>query len=105
MSTISSFKSIENKHNVYKCKGCMKKFCEYLREHATLRNIKIKFLIKEQRKSYENEKLVLFVKNIQNKYFKNRKKCKARYHRHFTGEYRGVVHSICELKKYLKKFP
>ena len=28
MSTISSFRSIENKHNVYRGKDCMKKFCE-----------------------------------------------------------------------------
>ena len=34
MSTISSFRSIENKHNVYRGKNCMKKFCEFLREHA-----------------------------------------------------------------------
>ena len=34
MSTISSFKSIENKHDTYRGKDCMKKFCEPLREHA-----------------------------------------------------------------------
>ena len=34
MSTISSFRSIENKHDVYKGKNCMKKFCEFLRERA-----------------------------------------------------------------------
>ena len=34
MSTISSFRSIENKHDVYRGKDCMKKFCEFLREHA-----------------------------------------------------------------------
>ena len=34
MSTISSFRSIENKHDVYRGKDCMKKFCEYLRENA-----------------------------------------------------------------------
>ena len=28
MSTISSFRSIENKHDVYRGKDCMKKFCE-----------------------------------------------------------------------------
>ena len=33
MSAISSFKSIENKHDVYRFKYCMKKFCESLREH------------------------------------------------------------------------
>ena len=32
MSTISSFRSIENKHDVYRGKDCQKKFCEFLRE-------------------------------------------------------------------------
>ena len=32
MSIITSFKSIENKHGVYRGKDCMKKFCELLRE-------------------------------------------------------------------------
>ena len=34
MSIISSFRSIENEHDVYRGKDCMKKFCEFLREHA-----------------------------------------------------------------------
>ena len=34
MSTISLFRSIENKHDVYRGKDCVKKFCELLREHA-----------------------------------------------------------------------
>ena len=34
MSTISSFKGIENNHDVYRGKDCMKVFCEYLKEHA-----------------------------------------------------------------------
>ena len=34
MSTIASFRSIENKYDIYRGKDCMKKFCEYLREHA-----------------------------------------------------------------------
>ena len=34
MSTISSFRSIKNNHDVYRGKDCMKKFCESLREHA-----------------------------------------------------------------------
>ena len=33
ISTISLLKSMENK-DVYRCKDCMKKFCESLREHA-----------------------------------------------------------------------
>ena len=34
MSAISSFRSIENKPNVCRGKDCMKKFCEFLRDHA-----------------------------------------------------------------------
>ena len=34
MSIILSFKSIKNKHNVYRGKNYIKNFCEYLREHA-----------------------------------------------------------------------
>ena len=34
VSTISLFKSTENKCDVYRGKDCMKKFCEFLREHA-----------------------------------------------------------------------
>ena len=34
MSTISSFKSMENKHDEYRSKDCTKKFCESLREQG-----------------------------------------------------------------------
>ena len=55
MSTISSFRSIENKHNVYKGKNCMEKFCESLREHAVkiinFKKKKMKLLTKKQQKS------------------------------------------------------
>ena len=34
MFTISSFKSIENKHDVCKSKDDLKKFCDSLKEHA-----------------------------------------------------------------------
>ena len=34
MPTISSFRSIENKHDVYRSKDCMRKFCEFLRKPA-----------------------------------------------------------------------
>ena len=49
MSTISSFKSLKNKHDVYRGKDCMKKFSESLREHATkiiLKRQKMKLLTK-----------------------------------------------------------
>ena len=58
MSTISSFRNIKIKHDVYRGKDCMKKFCELLRNHATkLINFKkknVKLLTKDQQESYEN---------------------------------------------------
>ena len=34
MSTISSFRSIEKKYDVCTGKDCMKRFCQFLREHG-----------------------------------------------------------------------
>ena len=34
MSTISSCKSTENNHNVYRDKDCMRKFCDFLGDPA-----------------------------------------------------------------------
>ena len=52
MSTISSFRSIQNKHDVYRGKDCMKKFFESLRPHAmkiiNFKKKKLKLLTKEQ---------------------------------------------------------
>ena len=35
---------------------------------------------------------------IENKYVKDKKYHKLRDHCHYTGEYRGAVHSICNLE-------
>ena len=77
MSTISSFKSIENKHNVYRGKDCTKNFCETLREHAMkIRNFKkkkMKLLTKEDQKSYENPKICYICREkFENKYLKDK---------------------------------
>ena len=42
------------------------------------------------------QKSVIFLKK--NKYLKDKKYCKVRDHCHYTGEYRGAVHGICNLK-------
>ena len=43
MATISSFRSIENKHDMCRRKDCMKTFCEFLRENKMkLINFKLK---------------------------------------------------------------
>ena len=34
MSAICEFHDMKNKHDVYRGDGCMKKFCETLKEHA-----------------------------------------------------------------------
>ena len=67
MSTISSFKSLKNKHDVYRGKDCMKKFSESLREHATkiiLKRQKMKLLTKMQQESYENAHLIFVNKTF-----------------------------------------
>ena len=57
-TTISSFRSIKNRHDVYRDKNCMKTFCEFLRKHAmkiiNLKKKKIKLLTIEQPESYAN---------------------------------------------------
>ena len=66
MSTICSLRSIENKHDVYRGKDCMKKFCEFLREHTVktinFKKKKMKLLTKEQQESYGNAKMCYICK-------------------------------------------
>ena len=69
MSTISSFRNIENKDDVYSGKHCMKKLFESLTEHEMkIINNKMKkkkLLTREQQEPYENAKSLTFVqKNL-----------------------------------------
>ena len=76
ISTISSFRSIEKKTDRYTRNECMKKFCEFLREHAMkINNFKkktVKLSTKEQEESYKNSKICYNCKNekFENKYSK-----------------------------------
>ena len=58
------------------------------------------FLMNEQQESYENAKICRICKeNFVNKYVKNKNiEMIVRDHCHYTGRYRGAVHSICHLK-------
>ena len=53
MSTISSVRSIENRHDLCRGKNCMKRFCEFLREHA-MKTI-----------NFKKKNLELFTKKLQ----------------------------------------
>ena len=60
ITTISSFRSIQKYHDVYRGKDCMKTFCQSLRKYAKQILIffkKMNLLTKEQQDSYENAKL------------------------------------------------
>ena len=75
----------------------MEKFCEPFKIKK-----KMKLLTKEQQKSYENTKICYICKvKFENKYLEDKKYPKVRHHCHYTGEYRGTVHSIRNLTKYL----
>ena len=81
----------------------MKEFYEFLREHAMkivdFKKKILKSITKEQQESYENAKICYICKgNLQNKYLKDKKSHKVRDHGHYTGEYRAVAHSKCNLK-------
>ena len=81
----------------------MKKFCEFLREDAkkiiNFKKKNMKLLTKQQQESYENAKICYTCKEkFEDKYLKDKKYRKNREHCHYTGEYRGVVHSISKLK-------
>ena len=60
----------------------------------------MKLLTKQQHNCY------ICQEKFENKYLKDKKYCKVRDHCHYTGEYRGAAHSICNLKYIVpKKIP
>ena len=78
MFTISSYKSIENKHDVYRGEDCMKKFSEFLREHAMkIINFKQKKKMKllTKRAAGINHMTICFIckEKFENKYFRDKK--------------------------------
>ena len=87
----------------------MKRFCDNLKEHATgITNYEMKLmdpLTEEEKESYKNHELC----HICEKEFlidNNKEMRKVRDHCHYTGKYRGAVHSKCNLNyKIVKEIP
>ena len=67
----------------------------------------MKLLTKEQQESNENGKICYTCEEkLENIYLKDKKYRKVRYHCHYIWEYRGAMHSICNLKySVTKKIP
>ena len=100
---MSSFRSIENKYDVYRGKNCMKKFCEYLREQTmkiiNFKKKKKKLLTKKQQELYEDAQICYVCKEkFKNKYLKDKNYRKVRDHCHYTVDYIGAAQSICNSK-------
>ena len=91
MSTISPSKNIENKHNVHRQKGCMKKVCESVREH-TMKKINFK---KKKNEVIDKRAAGIIFENkyekFENKYLRDKKYSKIRNGCHHINEYRGVL--------------
>ena len=107
--TSCSFDKSENKQTCYRGRDCMKIFCDDLNEHIIrVSNYEMKprdLLTEEEKESYENQELC----HICDKEFctnNNKEMRKVRDHCHYTGKYRGVAHSKCNLKyKIVKEIP
>ena len=97
-----SFKSIENKNDVYK------KLCRSFRKHAMkIINFKMEkneVINKRAAAIISNAKICYICKEkFEHKYVKDKKHCKNRDHCHYTGEYRGAPHSIYNSKCWLPR--
>ena len=103
--THCSFDKTKNKLDYYRGKDSMKKFCKYLREHATKiinyeKKKMIPLTIKE--KIHYNEQEICYI--CKKEFGKSDKKnYKVRDHCHYTGKYRGAAHNICNLRYKIPK--
>ena len=91
ISTIGTFDNIENEHNLYRGKDCIKKFCTFLREHSTINKKRVKITLKCNR-------MYICGKRFLKQFGNDKNYQKVRDHCHFTGKYKGASHNICNLK-------
>ena len=104
-----AFDGIRSNHDEYRHgKHRIKKFYKSLREHAMqIINFETKKFV-----PLTNEKYELYIKQIncyicknkfEHKYTDNKDNCKVKDYCHYTGQYRGSTHSICNLKYSIPK--
>ena len=105
LSLICSFDSKESKHNFYRGRDCIKRFCSDLKDLGRkIVNYKQKEMIPltDSKKKYYKEQKVWYICQKEFCYHTNEKKIiklykKIRDHCHFTGKFRGATHSVCNL--------
>ena len=97
--TSCSFDPTKNKLDCYRGKDCMEKFCKNLTEHATrIINYEGKEMIpltNEENKSYKKQNFCYICKK---EFRTDDDNNKVRDHCHYTGEFRGATHNICNLR-------
>ena len=108
MSTICEFNEIKIKYDAYRSKGCMKQFCESLKEHAAkIINFQKKKMAPLTKKSLDHmlvKKTVKYVKtNFKTNMLMLKKYCKVIDHCHYTGKCRGTAQNIFRLKHSMSK--
>ena len=112
VTTMLSFKSIENKHDVYRHKDYMKKFLESWREYpvaiSTFRKKEMDLLTQKHHKSDQTEEIFDFLKkSLTVNMLKIKYISKVRDHCHYGGQCRGLPKEIpitfcnCSNYKYL----
>ena len=108
--TKSSYDKKENRLDYYRGKDCIEKLCKKLKEKAMkIINYEEKEMIpltKEENNFYNEQKICYICKekfctDKDDKNYTNKRKVKG--HCHYTGEFRGAAHSICNLNYSIQK--
>ena len=105
--THCSFNTTKNKLDYYRGKNCMKHFCLDLRERPTeIVNHEKKEMVpltKEEKEWHNMQKVCHICKKVFSTDYNNKKYHKVKDHCHYTGEYRGAAHDICNLRYEIPK--
>ena len=102
---VCSYNKTKNKHNFYRGRDCVKRFCSDLKELGTkIVNYKQKEMIPltDNENRYYEEQKKCYICQKEFCYDKNETKKFKLYHNvidhcHYTGKFRGTAHSISNL--------